>query len=288
MAGKKNRKFRTGSKRRPATIAAAPVGPPIAPAIISRVPLFQPTFKRLASDLGATTQETPWGTVTVEGRLGEIHRKVLDAIFADHLQSQRLDTGACAFLTDPYRIEKTANIAANPKWLLGIFEDMRKAKVELWDKTTGLRHWAGILCEYHESPRARADMPGGALTGDRPLYAVVVSAAWMRVFDSSLIMKYQRLLPTINQIKDGATHAMALHILTHQAGSFVVDEVLAHIGAFRATTSDRHRRRLRATVLAETDRLAALGIHLYFHADTGRLMASYHPRPEVHFRNPPG
>lgn len=272
----------SSAKRRP-NRDTIPVGPPIAPAIISRVPVFQPSFKRLA--LATMTHETPWGTVTVQGRLGGVHRKVLDAIFADNIKAHRLDTGACAFLIDPYRIEKTANIAANPRWLLGIFEDMRQARVELFDKITGLRHWAGILSEYHESPRARAHLPGGALTGDRPLYAVVISSAWMRVYDTSLIVKYKRLLPEINAIREGAVHAFVLHVLTHEAGIFRVDEALAHIGAFRAGTSDRHRRRIRAALVAESDRLEALGIHIY----TGpgdKLMASYHPRPEVHFQNP--
>jgi len=81
--GSKSKCFKSSSVRAHRNI---PVGPPIAPVITSRVPLFQPTFKRLAN-VGAVTQETPWGSVTVEGRLGEIHRKVLDAIFADHLRS---------------------------------------------------------------------------------------------------------------------------------------------------------------------------------------------------------
>lgn len=68
-----------------------PVGPPIAPAILSRGPVFQPRFKNIQP--GSFTWETPWAVVTVEGRLGGIHRKVLDAIFAEPIKSKRIESG---------------------------------------------------------------------------------------------------------------------------------------------------------------------------------------------------
>lgn len=46
---------------------SGPVGPAIAPAILSRGPVFQPRFKNIQTD--QYTSETAWATVTVAGRL---------------------------------------------------------------------------------------------------------------------------------------------------------------------------------------------------------------------------
>ena len=67
---------------------SVPVGPAIAPAVISRGPVFQPKFKNLKPE--TMEWETPWAVVTVTGRLGGIHRKVLDAIFASALKTSPL------------------------------------------------------------------------------------------------------------------------------------------------------------------------------------------------------
>lgn len=66
MATKATR--RTGSSNRKWTNRdSIPVGPPIAPAIISRVPTFQPTFRRADPRGMDETWQTPWGTVRVAG-----------------------------------------------------------------------------------------------------------------------------------------------------------------------------------------------------------------------------
>lgn len=260
-----------------------PVGPPVAPAIISRVPVFQPRFKNVPHQ--RYEQTTPWGTVVLEGHLGGIHRKVLDALFATAIKEQSLETGAKALVVDLYQVAKMAHVDHKPKWILGLLKDMQTAEIEITDGTTGLRHWGSIISEFWESQH-RVPQPGGALQGTRPYYVITISAAWMKIYDTSVVVKYRALLPDLNRIRDGATHALALHILTHQDHVFAVDDTLAHVGAFPSGISDRRRRQIRDQVLGESETLAVLGIHLYRQSATEQLMASYHHRPDVHFQSP--
>lgn len=261
-----------------------PGGPPIAPAVLSRCPVFQPRFKNLRT--GAAVWETPWARVTVTGRLGGIHRKVLDAIFATALKTKRIEGGAQMMVIDPYRVAKLIGISkSHPGWLLSILRDMQSADVIIEDKITGLRHWAHIVSEMWESKR-RAAMPGGALTGDRPLYVVTISSGWMKIFDTSMIIKYRNVLPVLSRIESGAVHALALHILTHSGGSFDAENVLSIVGAITPDTSDRHHRRLLQEIVKEAARLAQLGMQLYRHSATNHLMIAYTPTGAVHAQNP--
>lgn len=260
-----------------------PAGPPIAPAVISRGPVFQPRFKNIQN--GTYTWETPWAKITVSGRLGGIHRKVLDAIFAESLGQKAVEGGARLFAIDPYQIAKAAGVAHHPHWLLTILRDMHDADVTIMDKVTGLRHWSHIVSEVQESKK-RAPQPGGARRGDRALYIITISAGWMKIFDTSLVVKYRNALPTLGRIESGAVHALALHILTHSGGAFKAEEVLKIVGAITPETSDRHRRRLIQEITAETDRLSHLGMQLYYHTDTNCLMIAYTPTGDVHTQNP--
>ena len=87
---------RNSHKQRGAKGVAVVKTLPTAPVIISRVPVFQPTFRRAYGPRGIELK-TSWGTVKVEGKLTETHRKVLDAIFIGNLDSWRDHNG------EPYR-----------------------------------------------------------------------------------------------------------------------------------------------------------------------------------------
>lgn len=262
----------------------APVGPPIAPAILSRGPVFQPRFKNIQP--GRFTWETPWAVVTVEGRLGGIHRKVLDAIFAEPIKSKRIESGAQMMVVDPYRIAKlTGTTKSHPQWLKSVLRDMQKADVTIVDKATGLHYWGHIISDVWESKKS-VDMPGGALVGDRPLFVVTISPGWMQIYDTSLVVRYRNELPVLAAIESGAVHAAALHVLTQSRGNFDVISVLRTVGVNWDGLSRSQRWKILQEFAAESERLAQLGMHLYRHADTDNLMISYHPTGEVHLNSP--
>jgi len=258
---------------------AAPAGPMIAPVIISRVPTFQPTFRRGQAQGMDHTVTTQFGTVRVAGRLTETHRKILDAIFTTALAEYDLATGAKAFLVDPYKIAAMAHVDHKPQWLKTIMEDMRVAVVHIVDKHAGLEYHAGIVSEYVESSR-RAKLPGGALNGERPLMVATISSAWMRIYRTSLTMRYRQLLPIINQARSGATHALALHVLTNKQYNRSLVQTLTEIGALREDMSARGQRKVFATVLAEQLLLNALGIQIR------EGIVYYQQHAEVHFASP--
>ena len=265
-------------------VKKVPVGPPIAPAVISRGPVFQPRFKNLRTE--TIKWETPWAEVTVTGRLGGIHRKVLDAIFAEPIKTKRIESGAQMMVIDPYRIAKlTGTTKSHPQWLKTVLRDMQNANVTILDKVSGLHYWGHIISDIWESKKS-AQQPGGALHGDRPLFVVTISPGWMQIYDTALVVRYRTVLPVLCQIESGAVHAVALHILTHSSsGNFEAESVLSIVGAITPDTSDRQRRRQLHAVVKEAERLARLGMQLYRNGNN-HLMIAYTPTGDVHTQAP--
>ena len=261
-----------------------PVGPAIAPVIVSRIPVFQPKFKNL--NTGTWTWETAWGTVTVSGRLGALHRKVLDAIFAEPIKTKRIkESGAQMMVIDPYQVEKLAGVAHHPQWLKTILRDMQQANVTIINKITGVQYWGHIISDIWLSQHP-AEMPGGALTGQRALFVVTISPGWMQIYDTSIVMKYRNVLPVLASLESGATYAMILHVLTHSGGCFAVDDVLQTVGVPWPSMSRQRRHAILREVRDADPQLQKLGMELYIQSD-GRLMVSYHPTGDITFANPP-
>ena len=262
-----------------------PVGPAIAPALISRTAVFQPKFKNIQN--GTWTWATAWGTVTVSGRLGALHRKVLDAIFASAIKTKRIpETGGQMMVIDPYRVAKlTGTSKSHPQWLKTILQDMQNATVAIVNKTNGDQYWGHIISDIWLSQHP-AEMPGGALTGQRALFVVTISPGWMQIYDTSIVMKYRNVLPVLASLESGATYAMILHVLTHSGGCFAVDDVLQTVGVPWPSMSRQRRHAILREVRDADPQLQKLGMELYIQSD-GRLMVSYHPTGDITFANPP-
>ena len=131
---------------------------------------------------------------------------------------------------------------------------------------------------------------------ERKLYCVQISAAWMRIFDTSLVVRYKSALSDLHAIENGGVYMLALHILTHGRGYFDVEHVLEAIGATQGISTRAVEKTIRAVVAEEEGedkrgekklRLSKLGMKLYNSQDSGRLMICYNPRSDVRFQLPP-
>lgn len=230
-----------------------------APVLASRFPVFAPSIRQGKMDWHVKTK---WGTAFVTGDITQIHRGILDAIFAHAIDSKVLNTGAIEILFDPFVITKVTHSSRDYQWLAGrdnsIFRDMQVAIVEIVEKN-GNRHVGGIISEWRESKR-HASMPGGVLTGDRALLAVTISAAWMRLYNSTLTVDYRDLIPAISSLKSGVLQALVRFCLTHRNMNMQLDDILGYIGAVDETTQERTIQRVIKAV-CEAD-LSKFGIQV--------------------------
>lgn len=247
-----------------------------APVLVSRCPVFSPSIKGGATDWQV---KTLYGTASVKGNLTQIHRNILDAVFGYALATKPMHTGALEILTDPYVIATKTGSSRDYMWLKAKLHDMKVADVDI-EEANGLRHHGGIVSEWREAKR-RVAMPGGALKGDRPLLAITISAAWMRLHNETLTVSYRDLIPAISELQSGVLQALVRYCLTHRVLNKQLDAVLIEIGAIDATTKKENPRRYervrKAVFQAE---LSRFGIVIK------NEIVFYKQHAEVRFRNP--
>jgi hypothetical protein len=233
-------------------------GPAIASVLVSRMVVFAPSLKRVPE----STWEFPtqWGQARVTGRIGGTHRKILDTLFGYALKVRRNRNGTIDLLIDPYTIRRLVG-GSGKTWIEDHLADMNSASVRFNGNAEG----GSIVADWQDSTRTAA-FPSGQLKGrrgeTRKLLVVTISAAWMRVYDGTLAVRYKRLLPVINGFKSGAAHALALHVITHRDYNRDLLAALRDVGAVREGMSRRTVNKVIARVLGEMDRFEALGIRI--------------------------
>ena len=244
-------------------------------AIHSRVPVFWPSLRGARAN--TWSWETPWGSVTVSAKLHALtgqHRRVLDALFAYALDSHHLDTGALVLLVDPYKVDQATSRVGTPR-LRGMLDDIKHADVVVTEQN-GLSWFGSIVSDWKEANISQP-LPGGALVGSRPMWAVTISATWMRAHDSRTTIQYRNLLPALHSLRRGASYALALMVITHNEVSMKLEEALQHVMAIRPEMTSRGCRKVIAEVMSESETLAKLGIHI----KEGTVL--YRKHPDVRF-----
>lgn len=214
------------------------------PVLASRLPVFYPSIRQ-----GKTNWHVKnvYGEVKISGNLTQIHRNLLDAIFAFSMKTREFENGSMELLVDPFQITSITKSDRHHEWLLEKLHELKMANVELTD-AKGMRHWGGIVSEWRESKMSKP-MPGGALTGERKFYAITISSVWMRLYKTSLTVDYKEFIGEISSLKSGVLQAVVRHCLTHQELNKNLDELLVEIGAITETTSRARRYAIKKEVV---------------------------------------
>ena len=264
------------------------MGPCVASALISRLSIFWPSKRNVP--LSRWEASTQWGKVSVQGRLSQVHRSVLDAIFAFPIAHKRLpnelgepDKGPAIFVVNPYEIATRAGVDHKRKWLEGILNDLKQADVRIEQRN----HCAGIISEW-EDTEENYPLRGGAVPGEAPLIRITVSSAWMKIMDETMSVRYSKLVPLIGSLESGATQALVRFLITHDNARYSLREALAIVGALREEISKSQRNRVVAAVIAERQRLSSdFGINLSESTTSECGWAvTYRKHPQVFFASP--
>ena len=263
--------------------------PCIASVLASRVAVFFPS-KRNLDGKARWEGETSWGKVSVEGRLTQNHRAILDSIFAFPICSSRLEengkAGPAVFIVNPYEITKKAGTSSDREWLEEtILEELRKATLRIESKNQGKLsvHCAGIVSEWE---RVETFKHRGAVA-ESTLLRITISAAWMRLMDETTVVRYAPLVEKIGRIRSGATQALIRFLLTHSNKvKFDLKKTLEVLNAIGPESSRQVISKTVKNILSNKDMLESeFGIVL----DKERVewKVSYSQHAQVLFSKPP-
>ena len=249
----------------PATTTAVEVlkSLPTATAHQARLQLYQPTRRPTWQE---RVIETPWGTATVRGKIGQVHADIIEAI-CRHAEDHRVipATGHMQILVDPYRVRVTVGggkpYSRDTLWRM--LTELRETSVTLEVPSRKLKILGGILDRVEESQATRLNRVTG---GQRKLWRVTLDPAFAAMMRDDLQLFYDPA--PLAKIETGVAQAIARHILTHReapSGGWVIDNMIRAVGAGGDSVSMRHRRR---ELHASADSLKAVGIAI----EDGRLV----------------
>ena len=268
----------------------------------ARVRLFQPT-QRPKKRAGEWI-ETSWGRCKVDGRLGQRHADLLEAIQYCAERALEEEGGTIRLLVDPAKIRRMmSDDGYSEEQLWTLLKEMRSCTIEI--DTPAIRLMGGVIesaarakhttvrnpfatrFRAHASPRAASEARkrharrGGALvaTARRRLWVIRLGIGWTRLMKLDLPLHYDPA--PLARLQHGISQAITRHILTHRAaprGGWSVDSLIRAVaGALGGQALRDARRRLHG----DTERLAALGI-----AVTGDRV--HRTRPPGGVAQPPG
>lgn len=248
-----------------------PALPRIAVAHESQLPVFQPT--RRPAPLVRHRCETPYGTVTVTGRLGQGHRDLLDAILfcreKIHIVDDRLSV-----MVDPYQLRKAISAGRTMlpyAHIHKLLRDLRLAEVEMeWRSTKrSYRSMDAIIATVVESTATKRVAMGtfaqrgedGTDKDHRDMLKITFGQGMTRLLRDDHNVHYA--LGTVVGMKHGLSQAIARYCLSHREVHEGFDGICERVGfnAGRKTTSAS--RKAKMELVDDAAALATLGIHIH-------------------------
>ena len=215
-----------------------------------RLRIFEPTRRPKLCQRDITT---PWGTVFVNGKLGQGHADVLEAMFHEREDWRQTDKGAIELLIDPYKIRKTAigGKVGSGTQLDAILSDLMQAilDIDIPKPGLGLRVRGHIIDEIVESKITKTSHgfgKGRKQGEERHLSKVTLGRAFVGLVGGDLHLHYDP--KPIAALQYGVSQAIARHIATHRTdppGGWHLDKLIEAVGAGEAGKLGNRRRELR-------------------------------------------
>ena len=208
----------------------------------ARVGLFQPTQrpKRRAGEW----IETSWGRCKVDGRLGQRHADLLEAILFCAERARPEDAGTLKLLVDPARVRQVMSddrYSLQQIWLL--LRELRECTIDV--ETPTMHIMGGVIesAEHTEEMTRRDPLTGG----ERRLWTIRLGKAWVELMRLDLPLHYDP--SPIARLRHGISQAIVRHVLTHRRepqGGWVIDRLIGAVaGELGGQARKDARRRLR-------------------------------------------
>lgn len=211
---------------------------PTANALESRLRIFQPVQAR-PKPVKNKKIETPWGTVTISGRLGQRHEDLIECIRA--CAEKTLDrAGKLWLLVDPFKVRIKMGEYYSHEQIKILLQDIKEATIQIeTDETWTL---GSLIDNLIESKVERSD-PLSKLP--RKLWAVEIGIPGRKLLFDGIKLFYDP--GPITRLQSGMSQAIARHVLTHKLeppGGWKLDTLIKScMGAEAKSQAIRDRRR---------------------------------------------
>lgn len=196
----------------------------------SRIKLFQAT--RTPEYQKGVKQETPWGSVTVTGKLGQGHADVLEALLYTALENGKTEDGRIKILVDPYQVKKVANLKSSTA-LNTILYELISAVLVIEIKQPNIKssgHLIDYITDAVKSNGQKITKPNPMTGGERPMLRVELGKALTDIINQDYSLN--RDPNPIARLKSGICQALARFVISHKEqpnGGWRLDTIIKHL-----------------------------------------------------------
>lgn len=226
---------------------------PISTVHQSRLQMYQPTKK--PKDIKQVIQ-TAWGSAVVEGRIGQVHAGLMEAIFKHTIEKRVEPNGSLTVLVDPYKVRTTTYGGAQGSheqiWVM--LKDLMKCVVEFNIPGNSRKDLGHILEHVTESSMTRENPLSCEA---RKMWRITIAAGYLEWISRDLALFYDP--KPIARLETGIAQAIVRHLEGHKrqpSGGWHIDGLINTVGAGKTSQSMRDSRRY---LLKDQEAMKSLG-----------------------------
>ncbi len=202
---------------------------------------------------------TAWGSVKIKGNiLTQIHRDIIDAIFATATFSETTVRGNVALFFSGYEVQEFLGMKSktNNTWLKKKLDEIKTTNVEFTDK-------AGNTHDFNLTD-------SGGYSVKKDSFAIVFTEGYMNFFQKQVSVNYKNEMKKLMKIDDPLIKAMIRFFFTHANNmSIELINLLDVLGY--PTNIEASLKKARRVVREHVEELKQFGITV----DLKRFMLSY-------------
>jgi len=255
---------------------------PISTVSQCRLPVFAPCYRPPKHTKKAREEKiiTPWGSIKIKGDLTQIHRDVLDWIFA---KAQKHEKYKNVFLFSPRQMAKELGLYVKGgnycRFLKEKFEEMRIARMTI--ETDKFVAFCGIVYEHGYSKyQQKEDAVIGKKIFNDKLYYVIFEPKYMLLLKTDIAICYLPFVQNILKIKSPVVKAFIRFILSHKDIKMSLNKILDAIGL--KNISKRKKKDKKKEIILHKEMLEKFGIVI----DENEMVIYTQKTPEVYFSVP--
>ena len=227
---------------------------PTTTALLARLRVWQPTQR--PQYMRGEWIETAWGRCRVNGRLGQRHADLFEAINRNKIEARKTADGRIELLVDPARLKRSisdSNYSSDQ--LNTLMRDLVEATIEI--NAPRVRAMGHLIDTW----RASEETAHHPLTGGRrEMWIVTIGDAMIELVQRDLLLHYDPA--PISRLRSGVSQAVTRHALTHRRsppGGWHTDALIEIVaGRLESQQLRDARRGLRADV----DLLDEIGVEI--------------------------
>jgi hypothetical protein len=183
------------------------------------------TYKLFKQNNKKRTIKTSWGNTVIKGNiLTQIHRDLIDCIFANSKEIKELDNGGIAMyfstsaILDTYSSSKDGASTRNTQWLKSKLDEIQTTAIEFQTKDGKDFYSFSIISSFAYSSKHKS-------------FGLVITPEYREYFEKQLSINYKSDIPKLLKVKSALLRAVIRFFWTHAvASTMTIEQLLATLG----------------------------------------------------------